>query len=57
MSARTDALVSPQETGKSTAYIVLHYVRLPTRRELLIQRVRSYLFLFFRCESSLEAAA
>jgi hypothetical protein len=49
--------VSPQETGKSTASIVLHYVRLPTRRELLIQRVRSYLFLFFRCESSLEAAA
>jgi len=34
MSARTHALVSQQETGKITAFIVLRYVRLPNRREL-----------------------
>ena len=45
MSARTHALVSQQETGKITESIVLRYVRLPNRRELLIQRVRSRLFL------------
>ena len=50
-------VVSPQEAGKITASSVLRYARLPTRRELLIQRVRRYLFLFIRCESSLEAAA
>ena len=53
----TDALLSEQEAGKITASIFLRYVRLPNRRELLIQRVRSRLFLFSGCGSSLEAAA
>jgi hypothetical protein len=48
MSARTDALVSQQETGKITAFINPHYVRLPSRRELSTQRVNRDWFLFFR---------
>jgi len=56
MSARTHALVSQQETGKITAFIVLRYVRLPNRRELLIQRVCSRLFLILLMWSSLAAA-
>ena len=56
MSARTHALVSQQETGKITESIVLRYVRLPNRRELLIQRVRSRLFLILLVWSSLAAA-
>jgi len=53
MSARTHALVSQQETGKITESIVLRYVRLPNRRELLIQRARSRLFLILLMWSSL----
>ena len=47
MSSAYQCVVSQQETGKMTASIVLRYVRFPTRRERLIQRVRGYLFLFF----------
>ena len=48
MSARTYALVSQHETGKISASIVLRYVRLPSRRQLLDQRVRGCLFLLLR---------
>ena len=41
---------------KNYASIVLRYVRLPNRRELLIQRVRSRLFLILLMWSSLAAA-
>ena len=51
MSARTNALVSQQEAGKIAASIGLRYVRLPSRRELLIQRARGDSFLFSRCGS------
>jgi hypothetical protein len=45
MSARTDALVSQQETGKIAASISLRYVRLASRRELKSQRAHLDWFL------------
>jgi len=54
MSARTDALMSQQETGKTAAFIVLRYGRLPPGASYSLNVLVDDCFLSFPKQNSLQ---